>query len=155
MASTSRKTDSQEREEAPRLAMAPDKCRCEQVMGSEEGEDVRCSRFTIFGVDGKRERYCIAHSDSPHARALRSKGERARQAATRVESDRRRTLSSKLLPRAWKKPRDFQRARARIYKALSAGELTVTQAKELRLLLADAERHARVGTHEWSREYLA
>lgn len=134
---------------APRLALAPDSLRCKQLIRRPGGLEERCSRFTIFGAGGCREAYCVAHSKTQHAEALRAKALKAHADAVNEERERRRELAQNLFPHVWAETGDFQEARFLLGHALVLGDVTIPEFQALRVLICDAERHARSHPYDW------
>lgn len=133
----------------PGLARAPEHLQCCFLIDASRGRKTRCSRYTLPLADGSREDYCIGHSDSEHARALRARGSKAESAQSRAETERRHSLAKKIFSRVWKRRSDFVRARFRICQAVASGELTPTAANTIRGLLRDAEEALEKHNQEW------
>jgi hypothetical protein len=136
---------------APRLRLAPDEIRCGKTVLRSDGRRERCSRFTIRLAKGDRDRFCVAHSNDAHAKALRAKGQRAQRIVDQEERERLEQLAGELVPKDWERKSSFQQARLRLYGAVVRGDVTVQQGGLLRLLIVDAERHVqRHNSWVWS-----
>jgi hypothetical protein len=135
--------------------VAPDAIRCERAIATSGGGSTRCSRFTLKKADGSRDRFCLAHSQSEQGEALRSKAAKAQTEALEAERARRQHLLACIAPAEWKIRDDFNWSRWAVLRALALGDVTAADARELRALIADAERSAQTFDYDWDRRYLA
>jgi len=129
--------------------VAPDPIRCERVIATAVGGSTRCSRFTLKNADGSRDQFCLAHSRSEHGEALRSKAAKAQEEAALAERQRRKALLNAIAPYEWTIRENFNYSRYALFAALVRGELSVLEVRELRALIADAERNAQTHECEW------
>lgn len=134
---------------APRLSLAPEAIRCKGQIRRRDGGVERCSRFTIFGVDGQREELCVGHSRSSHAEDLRTKARAAQEEAAAQALAARDALAKRLFPAVWDSRTSIQKARHALAHALLRNELALSEFSALRALLADAERPLRSQAYDW------
>ena len=131
------------------LSLAPSEIRCNHRIEHEDASVVRCSRFTICLPTGERDDFCVSHSPSQYAALLRSKGSKAKKAAAVADAERRAEIAYELQPRKWRTPRDIQRSRFRLHRAVARGDVTIAQGKLLLAIIKDAGAHMRVPYREW------
>jgi hypothetical protein len=137
----------------PRLALAPDAIRCEKLLPAPNGgSPTRCSRFSIKLPNGERDIHCVSHSRAKHAHALRSKAATAQAAAFKADRAERLRYAEGVVPCVWQQRSDFQASRRALARLVMAGLVTVTQSREVRAILAEAQHE--VKAFDWPEECL-
>jgi hypothetical protein len=91
---------------------------------------------------------------SEQGEALRSKAAKAQAEALEADRARRQHLLNCIAPVEWKIRDHFNWSRWAVVRALVLGDVTAADARELRALIADAERSAQTFDRDWDGRYL-
>ena len=138
----------------PILQLAPKEFQCEWIITGGEGEERRCSRFTLKkDKAGEREEYCVSHSRSARAEAYRSKAASAQREAEDVRTEELADLAVQILDGDWHRRWDFNETRRRLFHHLLCGDVTVAKCNALAALVRDAERNAQTLDDRWRGDF--